>query len=136
MTSKQLKILVAGLTVHADIPTYFRDLYGTPDQIQAAITADEDRIRDSGIDVTSFQINDADAAAGLQWIENKLRSEKFDGIVIGSGLRLVPSQTALFESAVQLCVKEMKGAILMFNAGPGTNWDTVQRNMERLERER
>lgn len=131
--TKQLSILITGLNVHSDIPSYFRELFGTPDQIQAAITADENRIRKSGIDVVSFQINDADAEAGLQWIEDKLCSQHFDGIMIGSGLRLVPPQTALFESVVNVCRRAKPHVLFMFNEGPGTNWDTLQRNMGKLQ---
>lgn len=131
--TKQPKILITGLTVHADIPEYFRQLFGTPGQIQAAITADENRIRGAGFDVTSFQINDADTEAGLEWIEDKLRAQRFDGLMIGSGLRLIPPQTALFESVVDVCRRLRPDAVLMFNSGPGTNWETLQRNMGRLQ---
>ncbi len=130
---EQLSILVIGLIVHSKIPLYFRELYGTPDEIQAAITGDENRIRNAGYDVTSYQINDSDAAAGLEWLEDKLRSEHFDGIILGSGLRLIPQQTALFESAVDACQRVKPDTLLMFNSGPGTNWDTLQRNLGRLQ---
>ncbi|KAJ8117900.1 hypothetical protein OPT61_g996 [Boeremia exigua] len=128
-STKQLRILITGLTVDSEIPPYFRELFGTPDEIQAAIDADEDRIRDAGYDVTSFQVDDADPAAGLQWIEDKLRSEHFDGIMIGSGLRLIPEQTALFEDAVDVCRRVKPDAVLMCNSGPGTNLDTLHRNL-------
>ena len=131
--TKQLKILITGLIVHADIPDYFRQLFGTPDQIQTAITADENKIRDAGFDVTSFQINDADTEAGLGWIEEKLCSQPFNGIMIGSGLRLIPQQTPLFESVVNMCTRVSPDAVFMFNYGPGTNWETLQRNMQRLQ---
>ncbi|KAH6644127.1 hypothetical protein C7974DRAFT_382948 [Boeremia exigua] len=133
ISTKDLKIIVTGLTVHADIPAYFRELYGTPQQIQSAIDLDEQRIREAGVDVTSYQIDDADTAGGLQWLDNKLRSEKFDGIILGSGLRLIPTQTELFENAVNVCRRANPDVRLMFNAGPGTNWDTLQRNLENLK---
>lgn len=129
---KTLKLLIAGLTVHATIPPYLRTLYGTPSEIQSAITADEHRIRAAGVDVTSYQIDDADAETGLQWVESTLRGERFDGVIVGSGLRLVPDQTALFERVVGVCVREGRGAVLMFNEGPGTNWDALRRNGGRL----
>ena len=132
-STKQLKILITGLVVHADIPEYFRKLFGTPAQIQAAITADENKIREAGFEVTSFQTNDADTEAGLKWVEEKLRSQHFDGIMIGSGLRLIPRQTALFESVVDVCRRLSLDAVFMFNSGPGTNWETLQRNMDRLQ---
>lgn len=56
--TKQLKIIISDLAIHADIPDCFRQLFGTPDQIQVAITADENKICNAGFDVTSFQINE------------------------------------------------------------------------------
>ncbi|KAF2631715.1 hypothetical protein BU25DRAFT_407355 [Macroventuria anomochaeta] len=131
--TKKLKLLITGLNVHADIPTSFRELFGTPDEIQAAITADENRIRDVGFDVTSYQIDDTKAEAGLKWVESKLCSEHFDGVMIGSGLRLIPTQTVLFESVVDVCRRIKPDAVFMFNGGPGTNWETLQRNLRRLQ---
>ena len=51
-SAKTSRIFTTGLGVTANVPDYFRELFGTPEEIQAAITADKDRIRGAGFDVT------------------------------------------------------------------------------------
>ncbi|KAH7394690.1 hypothetical protein BKA66DRAFT_283307 [Pyrenochaeta sp. MPI-SDFR-AT-0127] len=135
------KVLLAGLNVHSKIPAYFRELYGTPEQIKAEIDADTARVRGAGYNLTVYFVDDTDPQSGLDWLEHKLKEEKFDGILVGSGVKLIPEQTALFESIVGVCVKACAregrvddGMVLMFNYGPGTNFETLQRNQGRLKR--
>ncbi|KAF1931739.1 uncharacterized protein M421DRAFT_417499 [Didymella exigua CBS 183.55] len=52
----------------------------------------------------------------------------------GSGLRIVPPQTALFESVADMDRRVSPDAVFMFNSGPGTNWEVRQRNLKRLQR--
>ncbi|KAH7374398.1 hypothetical protein BKA66DRAFT_572354 [Pyrenochaeta sp. MPI-SDFR-AT-0127] len=131
-TPTKAKILLTGLNVQADIPDYFRTLYGTPQEIKAKIDADTQRIREFGYDVTLYYMDDQNPLAGLDWLAAALRAESFKGIMVGSGLRLVPPQTELFEKVVDVCRRESPGSIFMFNYGPGTNFETLERNQERL----
>ena len=62
-------ILVVGLTVHSDIPAYFRALYGTPAEIQAKIDGDAERGAAAGYEITGYQILEDAVPAGLQWIQ-------------------------------------------------------------------
>lgn len=128
-----IKILITGLTVQADIPDYFRELFGNPSEIEAKIDADTARIRDAGYDVTLKYMDDGNPKAGLNWLEAKLRIESFHGIMIGSGLRLIPTQTVLFEDVVDVCRKNAPGSVFMFNYGPGTNLETLERNKNKLQ---
>lgn len=97
------KLLLTGLWVQDSVPQYFRDLYGTPSEIQSKVEADAQRIRESGWDVTLYYMRSEDPQAGLDWLAETLRRETFAGIVVGSGLRLVPPQTELFEKVVNVC---------------------------------
>jgi hypothetical protein len=126
------KILITGLRVHAHIPQYFRDLYGTPDEIAAKIDADTQRIKETGYDVVHLYIDDEDPDTGLKWLETKLQEVTFQGVMIGSGLRLVPPQTELFEQVVNVVRRGSPESVLMFNDGPGGNFDAIARNKERL----
>ncbi|PSN71421.1 hypothetical protein BS50DRAFT_570781 [Corynespora cassiicola Philippines] len=128
------KLLIAGLIpTSSDVPEYFRQLYGNAEEIQAKIDADTARIRAAGYDVTVYYVDDKDAKGSLEWLENKLRTESFHGIAMGSGLRLLPPQTVLFENVVDVCRRNAPGSVFMFNWGPGTNFETVERNLPRLE---
>lgn len=129
---RKVKILATGFEVHFDIPQSFRDLYGTPDEVQAKIDADEQNIRDAGYDVTVYFIDDKKTQEGLKWLEDKLRSDKFDGIVIGAGLRLIPPQTVFFEQVMNMVRRASPGSVLMFNNGPGGSFEAIKRNADLL----
>lgn len=101
-TPQTTKILLTGLLPQNAVPQYFRDLYGTPAEIQAKVEADAQHIRDAGWAVTLYYMDAEDAGTGLEWLKTTLRAEDFAGIVVGSGLRLVPPQTELFEQVVNV----------------------------------
>ncbi|KAH8695704.1 hypothetical protein GQ44DRAFT_719454 [Phaeosphaeriaceae sp. PMI808] len=132
MPSTGPKILLAGLRVDANIPEYFRTLYGTPDEIASKIKADSNRIQEAGYAVTTYYMDDRDPQTGLDWLAAKLSEEKFNGIMIGSGLRLLPPQTAFFEKVMNVVSKLNLGGVLMFNDGPGGNFEAIMRNKEAL----
>ncbi|CAI6333590.1 unnamed protein product [Periconia digitata] len=130
-----VKILATGLTVTSEVDPYFRKLYGTPDQIKAKIDADIENIRAAGFHVELKYVSDASPQAmteSVEWLRNRLRTEKFDGVMIGTGLRLVPEQTALWEEVVNVFIQESPKSVFMFNDGPGRNYWALQRNKERL----
>ena len=68
-SSPRRPILNIGLTVHSDIPAYFRALYGTPAEIQAKIDGDVERGAAAGYALTGYQIQEEDVPAGLRWLE-------------------------------------------------------------------
>ncbi|OAL48368.1 hypothetical protein IQ07DRAFT_633336 [Pyrenochaeta sp. DS3sAY3a] len=131
-TPHTTKILLTGLLPTNTVPPYFRTLYGTPEEITAKVEADAQHIRDAGWAVTLYYMDAEDAGTGLEWLTTTLRGGEFAGIVVGSGLRLVPGQTELFERVVNVARLESPRSLFMFNYGPGTNFETVERNREKL----
>ncbi|KAF2833560.1 hypothetical protein CC86DRAFT_451213 [Ophiobolus disseminans] len=127
-----IKLLIVGLNVQSAIPQYFRDLYGTPSEIKSKIELDNERIKSAGYDVTLKYLTPAETEAGLEWLEATLKNEKFQGVLLGSGLRLVPDQTMLFEKTMDIVRRGAPDSVFMFNDGPGGNYDAILRNEERL----
>lgn len=129
-----LKLLLTGLIpTSSNVPQWSRDLYGSAAEIDAKIQADTARLRTAGHDITLYYFDDGDPQMGLDWLAAKLRAESFQGIQVGSGLRLLQPHTVLFENVVDVCRRLAPGSVLMFNDGPGTSWDAVERNKERLK---
>jgi hypothetical protein len=133
-STKPTRILIAGLQVHATIPPYFRTLYGTPTEIADKIDTDKARVEAAGYDVTTYFMDDGNPQTGLTWLTEKLQAEKFDGIMIGLGLRIIPEQTEFFEQAMDVIRRLSPGSVLMFNDGPGGNWEALRRNEGALGR--
>jgi len=129
-----LKILLTGLVpTSSDVPQWALDLYGSAAEIEAKIKADTERLRAAGHDITLYYFDDTDPQTGLDWLTAKLRTEIFQGIQVGSGLRLLQSHMILFENVVNICHKLAPKSVLIFNDGPGTSWDAVTRNEEKLK---
>ena len=126
------RILMTGLRVSGPMLQYFRDLYGTPSEIETKIDADTQRIKASGYDVTLYYMDDEGPQTGLDWLEKNLKDGAFKGVMIGSGLRLIPPQTPLFEKVVNVARRASPGSVVMFNDGPGGNFEAIMRNRESL----
>lgn len=47
---------------------------------------------------------------------------------------MIPEQTALFEKAVNVARRASPGSVLMYNDGPGGNYDALVRNIQEVER--
>lgn len=119
---------MTGIRVAADIPEYFRELYGSPSQIEAAIDADKDYIISQGYDVTLYYFDERDEQGSLDHMEKLMRSNDFDGIMVGTGLRMVPPMTGLFEKVMNVIRRASHRSLLMFNDAPGGNWNALKRN--------
>lgn len=70
--------------------------------------------RSSGFAPTTYFFTGTAPAMGLTWLTDTLRKGNYAGVMIGSGLRLIPEQTELFERVVGVVVKEGKGCRVMF----------------------
>lgn len=127
------KILLTGLNVHAEITDYFRQLYGTPEEIQTKIDVDAARLQKAGYRHESYQLDDTDPETGLEWLQDRLGKETYGAIMIGSGLRLIPEQCALFEAVVDVCRRCAPTTPILFNNGPGTSCEAVQRRFGKFE---
>lgn len=127
------KLLLTGLRTNAPIPEQYRTLYGSPSDLSAKIAADAQRLKDAGHDITEYFLDERDISDGLEWLTTKLRDERFDGIMVGVGLRLIPELTSFFADVVNVIADGRRGAVLLFNEGPGGNWDAVERARGKLE---
>jgi hypothetical protein len=59
-----------------------------------------------------------------------LEGKKWDGIVIGFGVRGNPEMTVLFEEIVDAVRKHAPQAKLMFNSSPETSLDAIKRHFQ------
>ena len=112
------KVLLMGFQSDVPLPQYFRELFGTTEEISAKIRADHDRIRRAGITTVTYLINSNELEKGLKDVESLLREGGYDAIGIGAGVRIVPTHSELFEHLVNMCIKNAPGVPLMFNDGP------------------
>ncbi|KAI8950860.1 hypothetical protein F4801DRAFT_578977 [Xylaria longipes] len=126
-TNGKKKILLTGIKTTAEIPPFFRDQFGTADEITAKLERDLARTQRNGFDCKPYQIDPNDAEVGLQGMEDELKSSVYEGVMIGAGVRLVPEQTHLFEKMVDVCRRVAPNIPFMFNSGPDTHCQALER---------
>ncbi|KAI0405341.1 hypothetical protein F4802DRAFT_562738 [Xylaria palmicola] len=121
------RILIIGFQSDISIPQYFRELFGTSEEIRAKLDADHARIQRAGIQPVVFHLDPLEKEKGLRRLEALLQEGQYDAIGIGAGVRLHPEYTSLFETIVNMCVAAAPGVPLLFNDGPGASAETIER---------
>lgn len=94
--------------------------------VRAHIQQNLDTIKEAGYDV---EVVFADVRGASHMITS-LEGKKWDGIVIGFGVRGNPEMTVLFEEIVDAVRKHAPQAKLMFNSSPETSLDAIKRHFQ------
>ncbi|WP_016697853.1 hypothetical protein [Actinoalloteichus spitiensis] len=106
------------------------DLSGHPDldhdTLAAMIASGQEALGRAGIDNTNCLVS-ADPEEAERQVREEVAGRRFDLVMIGGGVRLVPEQTVLFERIVNLVVDLMPGVRFCFNTSPGTTLDSIRR---------
>lgn len=97
----------------------------TPEMFQSYINAQIERIRALGYDVTSCLIDLGDTAEAVA--TKALRSQQFDCVMIGAGLRQPGERLILFEKVINLIHRLAPQASICFNTNPADSADAVRR---------
>jgi hypothetical protein len=102
MASTRKQVLVLGIIKYVEE----RDEFPMKDasKISAMLDAEVAKAAAEGFDFTIFEIN-PNTAGNMEDLEKKLREKKWDGVVIGGGVRMPGFMTSTFEDAVNLVVK-------------------------------
>ena len=96
------------------------------EKLRAASDANVAALRAAGYDVDNCLIDFGDAGAqkARQWLEAK----HYDAVLIGAGVRLVASNTLLFESIVNAAHTTQPGCRFVFNRAATSTSDDIQRS--------
>jgi hypothetical protein len=82
-------------------------------------------LRAAGFDVDNILIDFGETAVDV--IRDAISRTRYDAVLIGAGVRLVPGNTELFESLVNLVHAELPSARFVFNCGPDSTPDDIYR---------
>ena len=97
----------------------------TLEMFQSYIDAQIERIRALGYDVTSCLIDLGDSAEAVT--TKALRSQSFDCVMIGAGLRQPGERLILFEKVLNLIHRLAPQASICFNTNPADTAEAVRR---------
>ena len=94
-------------------------------KVLKALNADEARLKELGCDVEMCLIDLGETAETV--VRERLGRKQFDCILIGAGVRTIPSHFILFERLINLLHAHAPQAKLCFNTNPGDTAEAVQR---------
>src|SRR5579862_8308759 len=92
-----------------------------PDVVQTYIDAQLAQVRAEGYDVINCLIDPADTGSGA--VAAALKSNRFDCIMIGAGLRIPARHLLLFERVINLVHAHAPNAAICFNTRPADSAD-------------
>jgi hypothetical protein len=95
------------------------------DKVLSALRADEDHLRSLGFEAQSCLVDFGETAEAtfLECLEQK----KFDCILVGAGMRLIPENTSLFEKLINVVHQHETQAKICFNTRPDDTAEAVLR---------
>ena len=97
----------------------------TAEKIRAGLEGDGARLNGLGYQAEVLWIDDGDTAE--QVLRERLGAERYDGVLIGAGLRTLPPHALLFEALVNAVHEAAPQARFAFNTNPADTAEAVQR---------
>jgi hypothetical protein len=98
----------------------------TAAKVRAAVEADTAKLESRGYSVKSLYVDDGKTAEAT--LTKALESGRYDCIMIGAGLRIVPPYFLLFEKLINVVHRHAPASTkLCFNTNPSDTADAVQR---------
>ena len=94
-------------------------------KVTAEVHADEARLTSLGYNVDQCFVDLGQTAAAV--VRDRLKSKRFDCVMIGAGIRLQPKFFPLFERLVNIVHAGAPGAKICFNTNPADTAEAVQR---------
>lgn len=95
------------------------------EKVWAGITAAEEGLKALGYDAQHCLIDFGQTAVAV--VTAELQRQRFDCILIGAGVRAVPSNLILFEKLINVIHEHAPGAKICFNTNPSDTLDALQR---------
>ena len=96
-------------------------------KIQAALDAEQDRLRAGGYDADLLLTDLGETAAAV--VVARLREKDYHCIVISAGMRVPPRNFELFEMLVDTIHKHAPATRIAFNTGPDTSLEAARRRL-------
>ncbi|MFT5232699.1 MAG: hypothetical protein ACI9UK_001245 [Candidatus Krumholzibacteriia bacterium] len=90
----------------------------SPEKLLAALEADRNKLNDPDFAASILFIDDTETARRV--VNNALDQEKYDFVMIGAGVRVIPEPLIVFVSLVNTVHESARNAKICFNTNPLT----------------
>ena len=94
-------------------------------RVMAGVTGDQERLMKIGYDVGICLTDFGETAEAV--VLAKLKEKQYDCIMIGAGVRAIPTHFLLFEKLINLVHEHAPKARLCFNTNPADTAEAVRR---------
>jgi hypothetical protein len=125
MTTSAIQIGLHPDVIDFSSPEFARFRGLTPRKLQAAHDGNISQLRQAGFDVDGCQVDLGETA--IEVVRDAITAKHYDAALIGAGIRLVASNTLLFEAIVNTVHELLPAARLVFNAAAVTSPDDIRR---------
>ncbi|KAK3067985.1 hypothetical protein LTR53_014794 [Teratosphaeriaceae sp. CCFEE 6253] len=129
MTDQRKSILAGTFGPYVKQDSALIESYGGEENIKKMIMASVRQANEAGFDVDNIAFS-KEPEDSIKRLEGKLRSQQWDGFLIGWGVRGNKDSTALFEAAVNTARKVAPQTTLLFGNAPDDLSNTLQRNFD------
>ncbi len=122
------KILIIGIDpklIDFTSPEYAAFPGLTAEKVEAGVKASQARLAELGYETDLCWVDFG--ATAVTVIDGKLKSKKFDGVLIGAGIRIPPTNFTLFEQVINIVHEKAAKAKIFFNTNPKDTVEAVQR---------
>lgn len=120
------KILIIGMnpfTLDFSLPGFLPGM--TAEKVETGINADLEKLKAMGYDPKKFWIDNGDTDQSK--LANELNTTKFDGVVIGAGIRIPPSNFILLEKILNTVHENAAHSKIIFNSNPTDTFESIKR---------
>jgi hypothetical protein len=97
----------------------------SPEKLQAAHDGNIAQLRRAGFDADGCQVGLGETA--VETVRAAISRKRYDAVLIGAGIRLVPGNTLLFEAIVNAVHELLPAARFVFNTDAVTSPDDIRR---------
>lgn len=95
------------------------------EKVRSALEHDRDQLNDLGYQASLLYIQDADSAAAT--VTQALQNSRYDCILVGAGVRIMPQHFIVFEQLINVVHQYAPDAKICFNTNPSDTAAAVQR---------
>jgi hypothetical protein len=95
------------------------------DRVMSALLADQEQLRELGYQADLCLTDLGETAEGV--VQDKLRAKAYDCVLIGAGIRVIPSSFLLFEKLINVVHSNAPQSKLCCNTKPSDTAEAVRR---------
>jgi hypothetical protein len=121
------KVLVIGIDPKLIDPSLFAATGWDSNRVRAAAQDTNKRLMDLGYELQNCLVDLGETAESV--VSDTLSREKFDCIMVGAGVRMLPQHTVVFEKIMNTIHQKAPSSKICFNTNPADTVEAVLRWM-------